>query len=190
MLTPAFDLFIHALQFSANKHRHQKRRDAEATPYIHHPIQVAKILWDTGKIQDEAVLAAALLHDTLEDTDTQADELESIFGTEILGLVKEVSDDKSLPKSERKRLQIAHATTISSQAKLIKLADKIANIQDIGQAPPTGWSTERRLEYLDWGEKVVQGLRGSNAALEAYFDETVKAVREQLTTPDLEMKQE
>jgi guanosine-3',5'-bis(diphosphate) 3'-pyrophosphohydrolase len=190
MLTPSFDLFINSLQFSADKHRNQKRRDAAATPYINHPIQVAKILWHVGQVQDETILSAALLHDTLEDTDTQADEIESLFGADILGLVQEVSDDKSLPKSERKRLQIVHATTISSQAKLIKLADKIANIQDIGQAPPIGWSSERRLEYLDWGEQVVQGLRGINAALEAHFDETVKTVREQLTTQDLEMKQE
>ncbi|WP_353571386.1 HD domain-containing protein [Candidatus Albibeggiatoa sp. nov. BB20] len=190
MLTPSFDLFIRALQFSADKHRNQKRRDASATPYINHPIQVAKILWDIGQVQDEAVLSAALLHDTLEDTDTQADEIDALFGADILGLVQEVSDDKSLPKSERKRLQIVHATTISSQAKLIKLADKIANILDIGQAPPTGWSLERRLEYLDWGEKVVQGLRGINPELETHFDAAIKAVREQLTAQDLEMKQE
>jgi len=184
MLTPPFDLFIRALEFSAHKHRAQKRRDAEQTPYINHPIQVANILWQTGQVQDENVLSAALLHDTLEDTETTSEELETAFGQTILALVQEVSDDKSLPKAERKRLQIVHAATISSQAKLIKLADKIANIQDIGQAPPTGWSLERRLEYLDWSEKVIQALRGVNSALEAHFDEAVKIVRDQLTVQD------
>jgi guanosine-3',5'-bis(diphosphate) 3'-pyrophosphohydrolase len=182
MLTPSFDLFIRALQFAAHKHRDQKRQDAEATPYINHPIQVAQTLWHVGQIQDEMVLSAALLHDTLEDTETQADELKNAFGADILKLVQEVSDDKSLPKVERKRLQIIHATTISSPAKLIKLADKIANIRDIGQTPPTGWSIDRRLEYLAWSEEVVQGLRGVNATLEADFDEVVAMVREQLIT--------
>lgn len=180
MLTPSFDLFIRALQFAAHKHRDQKRQDAEATPYINHPIQVAQTLWHVGQIQDETVLSAALLHDTLEDTETEADELKNAFGEDILKLVQEVSDDKSLPKVERKRLQIIHATTISSPAKLIKLADKIANIRDIGQTPPTGWSLDRRLEYLAWSEEVVQGLRGVNATLEADFDEVVAMVREQL----------
>ncbi|MCV6637624.1 HD domain-containing protein [Candidatus Albibeggiatoa sp. nov. NOAA] len=180
MLTPPFDLFIRALEFAAHKHCDQKRRDAGQTPYINHPIQVANILWQIGQVQDENVLSAALLHDTLEDTDTQPEELEKAFSQDILTLVQEVSDDKSLPKAERKRLQIVHAATISSQAKLIKLADKIANIQDIGQAPPTGWSLERRLEYLDWSEKVIQALRGVNPALEAHFDKSLSAVREQL----------
>ncbi len=181
MLAPSFSLFLNALQFAADKHRNQKRRDNGETPYINHPIQVASILWHIGQVHDEIVLSAALLHDTLEDTNTQPNEIETHFNQEILQLVQEVSDDKSLPKTERKRLQIEHATTISTSAKLIKLADKIANIQDIGQAPPLGWSLDRRLEYLDWSQQVVHGLRGVNPVLETYFDKSVQIVREQLS---------
>lgn len=168
-------ILLKAIHFSAIKHRDQRRKDPPQSPYINHPIQVVETLWDVGGIRDDATLVAAILHDTIEDTLTSPDEIRSHFGEEVLTLVLEVTDDKTLPKPERKRLQIEHAPHISPGAKLIKLADKISNLADILHAPPSNWSLQRRQEYLLWTEQVVAGLRGSNAALEKKYDETLEA---------------
>jgi len=163
-------LLIKALRFSADKHRYQRRKDQAQSPYINHPIEVAQLLWDVGGVRDINILLAALLHDTIEDTQTRPEEIRSIFGDEVLSLVLEVTDDKSLPKSERKRLQIENAPHKSIGAKLIKLADKSCNVRDLAGSPPKDWSLERRREYLLWTEQVVNGLRGTNMALEAYYE--------------------
>jgi guanosine-3',5'-bis(diphosphate) 3'-pyrophosphohydrolase len=163
-------LLIKALRFSAEKHRHQRRKDQAESPYINHPIEVAQLLWDVGGVRDVNVLLAALLHDTIEDTQTSPEEIRGLFGEEVLSLVLEVTDDKSLPKAERKRLQIEDATSHSTGAKLIKLADKACNVRDLVGSPPKDWSLDRRREYLDWTEQVVAGLRGTNPALEAYYE--------------------
>jgi guanosine-3',5'-bis(diphosphate) 3'-pyrophosphohydrolase len=116
------------------------------------------------------VLAAALLHDTLEDTETSAAELRAEFGPEIARVVCEVTDDKRLPKKQRKELQVEHAAHISKSAKLVKLADKIANLGDIVASPPSGWSLARKREYFDWAKRVIDRVRGTNARLERRFD--------------------
>jgi methylenetetrahydrofolate reductase (NADPH) len=174
---PSLEL-LRALHFAAQKHRDQRRKDSEASPYINHPIEVAEMLARVGGISDLTVLEAALLHDTVEDTETTPAELEAHFGSEVRALVAEVTDDKRLPKQERKRLQIEHAASLSPRAKLVKLADKICNLRDIAHAPPRGWSHERRVEYLAWTERVVEGLRGESAALERRYDEVVREVRQ------------
>ncbi len=161
---------LQALQFSAEKHRHQRRKDHEASPYINHPIDVATVLATVGAVADLTTLVAAILHDTIEDTATTPAELDRLFGPEVRRLVEEMTDDKGLAKAERKRLQIEHARAASHRAKLIKLGDKICNVRDVTHAPPAGWSPERRREYLDWTEQVVAGCRGANAALEQRFD--------------------
>ena len=161
---------LKAFRFSAGKHRNQRRKDSLESPYINHPIDVAQLLWDVGEVRDMDVLLAAILHDTIEDTNTSPEEIRDSFGEEVLSLVLEVTDDKSLPKAERKRLQIATAPDKSFGAKLIKLADKCSNIRDLLALPPAHWSLERRQEYLLWTEKVVAGLRGTNTALEEYYD--------------------
>ena len=163
-------LFLKALRFSADKHRNQRRKDRDKTPYINHPIEVVQLLWEVGGVREVEVLLAAILHDTIEDTDTRPEEISDKFGEEVLSLVLEVSDDKNLSKHKRKRLQIEHAPHISFGAKLIKLADKSCNIRNLITMPPKNWSLKRRREYLIWAEKVVAGLRGTNAALEEYFD--------------------
>ena len=166
-----------ALEFAANKHRFQKRKGADASPYINHPIAVANLLATQGGVTDLPTLIAAILHDTVEDTKTTDRELEEQFGREVRDLVMEVTDDKKLPKAERKRLQIEHAAERSPKAKLIKLGDKIANIRDVAADPPADWSTERRREYLDWTEEVVRGCRGTNAALELCYDDALREAR-------------
>jgi guanosine-3',5'-bis(diphosphate) 3'-pyrophosphohydrolase len=163
-------LLLEALRFSADKHRNQRRKDQAQSPYINHPIDVAHLLWNAGGVRDADVLVAAVLHDTIEDTQTTRTELAERFGDAVLGLVLEVTDDKSLPKAERKRLQVETASHKSRSAKLIKLADKICNVRDVVASPPSDWSLERRKEYLNWTEQVVVGVRGVNAALEAMYD--------------------
>ena len=161
---------IGALSFAADKHRNQRRKDAEASPYINHPIMLAKILAVEGGVEDGLVLGAAVLHDTIEDTETSYEELAGQFGREIADVVLEVTDDKALPKAERKQLQIDHAPQLSRAAKLVKLADKIANVRDVADHPPSEWPVERRREYFDWAKRVVDGLRGTHQRLEAAFD--------------------
>jgi guanosine-3',5'-bis(diphosphate) 3'-pyrophosphohydrolase len=163
-------LLLKAFRFSADKHRNQRRKDGDKSPYINHPIEVVQLLWEVGGVRDANVLLAAILHDTVEDTDTRPEEISHWFGEEVLSLVMEVTDDKSLPKGERKRLQIEEAPHKSFGAKLIKLADKTCNVRNLVSMPPKGWSLERRQKYLLWGEKVVAGLRGTNPTLEKYYD--------------------
>ena len=162
------EIVLRAAAFAAEKHRTQRRKDID-TPFINHPIQLAYILVQAD-IEDPVVLAAALLHDTIEDTQTTHDEIEIVFGHEVANIVAECSDDKSLTKLERKQAQIDHASHISHKARLVKLADKIANVNDLHDAPPAGWSLERKREYFDWAKKVVDQMRGTHASLEARFD--------------------
>ncbi len=168
------------LRFAARKHRDQRRKDVESSPYINHSIAVAETLSGVGGVTDLATLQAALLHDTVEDTETSFEELETVFGREIRDLVSEVTDDKTLPKEERKRLQIEHASHLSRKAKLIKLADKICNVRDVANAPPADWSMQRRSEYLDWSERVVAGCRGINADLEWRYDQLLTEARRRI----------
>lgn len=164
-------LVLDAASFAADKHRLQRRKDADASPYINHPLALADILAREGGVEDAKVIAAALLHDTVEDTETSIEELEVRFGKRIASMVAEVTDDKSLSKEERKQLQITKSASKSPGAKLVKLADKIANLRDLASAPPADWSDERRTQYFEWARQVVSGLRGTNGSLEAAFDE-------------------
>ncbi len=166
--------------FAAWKHNGQLRKGKGATPYIHHPIEVAAILSEVGDIADLDVLQAALLHDTIEDTCTTAEELESLFGARVCGIVLEVSDDKNIEKSERKALQIQHAPHLSMEAQSIKLADKTCNVRDVAFSKPIDWPVDRQLECFNWAERVVAGLRGCNARLEAWFDKQVEESRREV----------
>jgi GTP diphosphokinase / guanosine-3',5'-bis(diphosphate) 3'-diphosphatase len=172
--------FIAAVAFAAHKHRNQRRKDAEASPYINHPIALANVLANEGGVEDERTLIAAVLHDTVEDTETTEQELAREFGADIAGIVLEVTDDKSLPKAERKRLQVEHAVTISRRAKLVKLADKISNLRDVASNPPADWPLERRQNYFNWAKAVVDQLRGVHPGLEALFDEVYRTGKKSL----------
>jgi len=177
-------LLLRALAFSAEKHRNQRRKDVELSPYINHPIDVANVLANVGGVSEVTTLVAALLHDTLEDTRTTREELDAEFGPAVRRLVEEVTDDKSLPKAERKLRQIEHAPTLSNAGKQIKLGDKISNVRGVTDNPPAEWSTERRREYLDWTERVVSGCRGVNAQLERCYDEELTRGRAVLPRPE------
>lgn len=154
---------IATIFFAAEKHKKQHRKGEDETPYINHPVKVAHLLITLAGVEDLDVIKAAILHDTIEDTETTKEELIESFGERIAELVAEVSDDKSLPKQERKQLQISDATKKSFEAKLIKLADKICNLEDILYAPPKDWDNKRKLEYFEWAEKVCNGLSKTNS---------------------------
>ncbi|MFL9913989.1 HD domain-containing protein [Paraburkholderia fungorum] len=174
------NILISAIAFAADKHRNQRRKDHEASPYINHPIALANVLANEAGVDDERVLMAAVLHDTIEDTETTEQDLLRLFGKDVADIVMEVTDDKTLPKAERKRLQVEHAAHISRRAKLVKLADKICNLRDIVQNPPADWPIERKGEYFDWAKAVVDGLRGAHPGLEALFDQLYRAGKEAL----------
>ena len=164
-------LLLKALAFAAHKHKDQRRKDVDASPYINHPISLADILCNEAHITDIETICGALLHDTVEDTQTTAEELEQAFGRSIRDIVMEVTDDKNLSKIARKQAQIDHAATISDKAKLIKLADKISNLRDVIDNAPADWTLRRRQEYFDWARDVIDQVRGIHPGLEALFDE-------------------
>lgn len=165
-------LLLRALAFAAERHSRQRRKDVDASPYINHPIALANVLVNEGGVDSVVVLTAAILHDTLEDTETTVEDLDGAFGARICSIVLEVTDDKSLAKALRKQLQIDLAPQLSYEAKLVKLADKICNLRDVASAPPIGWSIDRRKEYFDWAKQVVDRMRGAHPGLEAVFDAT------------------
>jgi guanosine-3',5'-bis(diphosphate) 3'-pyrophosphohydrolase len=171
METVQTGFILKALNFAAQKHCNQRRKDQDASPYINHPIALANLLWNETGVTDAIVIVAALLHDTIEDTQTTPEELEQLFGQDVCLLVAEVTDDKSLPKHVRKQLQIDHASSLSHRARLIKLADKISNLRDMVASPPANWSRDRRQEYFEWAKQVIDQIRGTHPALEAIFDE-------------------
>ena len=164
-------LIVDAAVFAADRHRDQRRKDANATPYINHPLTLAHVLMAEGGVDDVETIVAAILHDTIEDTKTTRGEIAERFGEEIASVVEEVTDDKTLAKQARKDLQVEHAPRLSDRAKAVKLADKICNLRDVADSPPKGWDLARRQEYFDWAKRVVDGLRGSHPALERAFDE-------------------
>jgi (p)ppGpp synthase/HD superfamily hydrolase len=163
-----------ALSFAARKHQRQRRKGADAPPFINHAIDVAHILAHEGGITDPVTLQAAVLHDTLEDTDTDPREIEALFGREVRRIVEEVSDDRALGGDERRAAQVARAPVLSTRAKLIRLADKIANVQAVCWSPPLDWSHERRRDYLEWTDRVIAGCRGCSPALERLYDAALK----------------
>ncbi|XP_018427243.1 PREDICTED: guanosine-3',5'-bis(diphosphate) 3'-pyrophosphohydrolase MESH1 [Nanorana parkeri] len=163
-------LLLDTAHFAAEKHKMQRRKDVEETPYINHPIGVARILSHEAGVGDLAVLQAALLHDTVEDTHTTFQEIEERFGLEVRKIVEEVTDDKTLPRMERKKQQIEHAPQCSHKSKLVKLADKLYNLRDLNRSTPKGWSEKRVKEYFQWAFQVVNGLRGTNTTMEQNLD--------------------
>lgn len=174
---------LEAARFAARKHHGQFRKGADPEPYIVHPLEVSNLLTSVGKVEDPEILIAAILHDTIEDTETTADEITELFGSRVTRIVLEVTDDKSLPKQRRKELQVEHAPHMSVEAKQLKMCDKISNIGDILNNPPD-WPLERKLEYVFWGQRVFEGLVGVNEDLERHFYELVERAKRELRTED------
>jgi len=173
-------MIIKAAVYAAEKHKYQRRRGFNQIPYINHPLRVAQVLINCNE-ENEAVIVAAILHDVIEDTDASAEEIEQEFTKEISGLVIELTDNKDLPITVRKDLQVKNAYGLSFGAKKIKIADKICNIQDLVNYP-LDWTLERRLSYLEWANQVVAGCRDVHPELEELFDTTLRDATAQLQT--------
>lgn len=173
-------LIARAWNFSAERHAKQRRKGEAQEPYVNHLAEVAELVATATEGRDGNLVAAAVLHDTVEDTATLLGELASIFNSDIADLVSEVTDDKRLDKEERKKLQILHAAAKTPRAKILKLADKTSNLRSMVKSPPSDWSLERKREYLTWSKEVVQGLRGANSWLETRFDESAEQLERAL----------
>ena len=172
------------MEFSAERHANQKRKGEAQEPYVNHLAEVAELVATATEGQDANLVAAAVLHDTVDDTATLPSELASVFNSDVAALVAEVTDDKKLAKDERKRRQVEHAATKTDLAKILKLADKTSNLRSLGKSPPADWSMQRRREYLDWATSVSQGLRGVSPWLEARFEEAAEQLgRSLMGTP-------
>lgn len=169
-MSPVLEL-ARALNFAARKHIDQRRKGSRAEPYLNHLTEVAWLLAEATNGDDAHLVVAGLLHDVIEDTDTSPEELTAEFGDDVAQLVLEVTDDRRLPKAERKRLQVATATSKSERARMIKLADKISNLRSMSITPPQGWSLERRREYVLWAGAVGDHCRGINPRLDQWFVE-------------------
>ncbi|MEO5645061.1 MAG: HD domain-containing protein [Bacteroidia bacterium] len=161
---------IDAILFAASSHAGQFRKDG-VTPYINHPIEVMHLLAHTGEVTDKEILMAAVLHDVIEDTDINGEEIAERFGQHVADIVLELTDDVLLTKEERKRQQLLSCDGLSHAARLIRISDKICNVYDILYAPPGNWDMKRRQEYLTWANSVVMKIRGTNTGLETHFDE-------------------
>lgn len=172
---------LHAARFAAERHTGHFRKGSRREPYVNHPIEVAQMIAEIGGVDDVDILAAAILHDTVEDVGVTAEEITREFGDAVCAYVLEVTDDKSLPKEERKQKQIEHAPHLSPGAKTIKIADKISNVTDVTEDPAEHWTLQRRQEYILWAEKVVVGLRGVNRPLETKFDDVVLRAKRELS---------
>lgn len=164
-------LVLKVLSFAGDKHRHQRRKGSPPIPYINHPIALTDLLVRMANVDDPKIVAAALLHDTIEDTRTTKKELKREFGSVVSKLVAEVTNDKRLPRKERKRRQVENASSLSPRARIVKLADKTCNLRDIVQDPPAKWSLKRKQRYFDQAKEVVDKIRGTNAMLAKVFDE-------------------
>ena len=166
-----------AADYAARQHIAQRRKGDRAEPYVNHVVEVAALLAEATGGSDPVLVMGGLLHDTLEDTDATVEDLVERFGPEVAALVQEVTDDKSLPKEVRKRLQIDKTPFKSTRAKLLKIADKTSNLRGLIASPPTGWTQERLRDYVVWAGEVVRSCRGLNPMLERQFDGAYETAR-------------
>ena len=171
---------LQAAHLSADKHRDQRRKGVRNTPYINHPLEVAERLNRVAGIEDATILIAAILHDTIEDTETSEEELQRLFGPAVAGLVSELSEDKAPHWTVRKRHEIDSAPGLSPAAKLIKLSDKTSNVADTAANPPGDWTLDRRRDYLTFAALVADGCRGGSPALDAEFDRVLAEARRRI----------
>jgi guanosine-3',5'-bis(diphosphate) 3'-pyrophosphohydrolase len=173
----AVRLVSEAAELAAHRHAGMARKGRGNEPYFNHLAEVANLLAFATDGADAELVATGWLHDTIEDADITREELAKKFGERVAALVVEVTDNMSLPKDQRRQKQIEDAPHKSPAAKLIKIADKISNIRARIVREPSKEERDDLADYVAWAEKVVAGCRGINAALDAKFDETIKAAK-------------
>src|SRR5215813_8215107 len=176
MLAP-LRMVSEAAELAARRHNGMARKGRGNEPYINHLAEVANLLAAATDGADAELVAAGWLHDTIEDTEITREELAQTFSERVAALVVECTDDMSLPKAERRRLQVIDAPKKSAGAKLIKIADKISNIGARIHPDPSAEERDDLIDYTNWAEQVVAGCRGGNVWLDRKFDETVKLAR-------------
>jgi (p)ppGpp synthase/HD superfamily hydrolase len=159
-----------AADAAARWHVNQRRKGAAQEPYITHLIEVAALVAEATAGADPNLIVAALLHDAIEDQGVNHEEIAAQFNDDVADLVVEVTDNKKLPKAERKQLQIKNAPKLTPRAKILKLADKISNLRSLATSPPADWPMQRRVDYVIWTTEVVHSLRGASGLLENEFD--------------------
>jgi (p)ppGpp synthase/HD superfamily hydrolase len=161
---------LRAADAAARWHVNQRRKGAAQEPYVTHLLEVANLVAEATAGADPNLIVAALLHDGIEDQGVTREEIAAQFDDDVADLVVEVTDNKKLPKAERKQLQIKHAPKLTPRAKILKLADKISNLRSVATSPPADWRMQRRIDYVIWTTEVVRGLRGVSSLLEQEFD--------------------
>jgi len=171
-------LLMKAAFRAATWHSAQRRKGTAAEPYINHLLEVANLVAEATGGDDTNLVVAALLHDAVEDQPVSRATIAAEFGEEVAAVVMEVTDDKSLPKAERKRLQIENAPHKSPRASIIKVADKISNLRALASSPPADWPMERQLAYVQWARDVVARLPVDNAFLLRNFAEAADAAEQ------------
>jgi (p)ppGpp synthase/HD superfamily hydrolase len=176
-MTDDWIMVLRAADAAARWHVHQRRKGAAEEPYVNHLLEVATLVAHATAGADPRLVVAALLHDAIEDQEVPQDVIRNAFGADVLEIILEVTDDKSLPKDVRKALQIERAPHKSARAKILKLADLTSNLRALAASPPTDWSVQRRLEYVAWATAVGAGLAGVTPALEAEFHAAIAAAR-------------
>ena len=164
------DIILDAISFAIDKHGKQVRKDAEESAYIRHPIEVAQLLIMAGVV-DEDVIAAAVLHDVVEDCGVSVADISARFNPRIGLIVQEVSDDPALSGMARKDAQVVKVGMISPEGKLIKVADKICNLQDVLYRPPVTWDDARKAAYFDFAERVFNAANIKNPYLVECFND-------------------
>lgn len=167
---------LEALTFAAEQHKYQRRAGFEPLPYINHILKVTDALVNIGHEKDTALILSAILHDVVEDTNISFAEITEKFGHQVRSVVEELTDDMSLSYAERKRLQVQQAHQLSLPARKIRIADKASNLEDIFTYE-LDWPIEKKMAYLENAIQVVEKIRGSNDALEKWFDEIVNRIK-------------
>jgi guanosine-3',5'-bis(diphosphate) 3'-pyrophosphohydrolase len=170
---------LEALDFAAERHSAQRRKGPDAAPYVNHLIEVAMLVACVGQVDDVEVLIAAVLHDVLEDTPTTSAEVDQRFGSRVRGLVDALSEDKSLPRRQRRELMLAQLPSTDACVRIIKLADLSSNIKLL----PETWSDERKLEYLEWSEHAATICSPECRALAELYWQRAGATRAALQAP-------
>ena len=165
-----------ALLFAAEAHRNQRRKGAAQEPYLNHLVEVLDLLVQATDGTDTDMLIAAILHDVVEDTSASYEDVAKNFGERVAEIVRENSDDMTLPKAERRRARIAGMPLKSREARLIKMADVISNLRAIAVSPPAGWPADRKFGYLEGCRQLIDAGRGTDAAIERTFDQTAADV--------------
>ena len=164
------NLITKAEAYARQNHEGQFRKGEAQEPYVTHVAEVASRVARYGG--SESAIAAAWLHDVVEDCDPEIEDIENLFGSKVAKIVAEVTDDKSLSKQDRKARQVKNAPYKSEEACLVKWADKICNLLSIANSPPP-WDKARKMEYIEWAREVASGLPYSTSTTRQEFEDAI-----------------